>query len=54
LKPILEWVEKNVDAGAKASAAAKPNSSKTGAKNDSTAMKLADCVLKMRGWLDGS
>ena len=26
LKPILEWVEKNVNAGAKASAAAKPNS----------------------------
>jgi pimeloyl-ACP methyl ester carboxylesterase len=42
LKPILEWVEKNVNAGAKASAAAKPNSLKTGAKTDSTAMKLAD------------
>jgi pimeloyl-ACP methyl ester carboxylesterase len=42
LKPILEWVEKNVNAGAKASVAAKQNSLKTGAKNDSTAMKLAD------------
>ena len=36
LKPILAWVEKNVNAGARAS------STKNGAKKDSTAMKLAD------------
>ena len=36
LKPILAWVEKNVNAGAKVSAA------RTTAKKDSTAMKLAD------------
>jgi pimeloyl-ACP methyl ester carboxylesterase len=36
LKPILAWVEKNVNAGAK------PSAAKNGAKNDSTAMKLAD------------
>src|SRR5262249_23524795 len=36
LKPILEWVEKNVNANAKASPP------KNGPKKDSTAMKLAD------------
>ena len=36
LKPILEWVEKNVNAGGKV------GSSKAASKKDSTAMKLAD------------
>ena len=36
LKPILEWIERSVNAGAKSS------SPKAGSKKDSTAMKLAD------------
>ncbi len=36
LKPILSWVEKNVNGGAK------PSAPKNGTKKDSTAMKLAD------------